>query len=114
MKYLISLKNGGIINILTDEWFCNGCPTCDYGSQYVNEIDIFLSCFEIHIEINKMYEYALSSDTLLKIFLPNIEALSNIDENEFANWFKNKLIEFTHLHNEDIDIDIKEKNYDSI
>lgn len=39
---LIKMLDGGILNYADDHYHYDGCPTCDYGSEYINEIDITL------------------------------------------------------------------------
>lgn len=39
---LLKLVDGGIENIKTDEEYHPGCPTCDYGSQYINDVEVIL------------------------------------------------------------------------
>ena len=46
---LLKLKNGGIVNIQSNEYSYRGCPTCDYGSQYINEITITLTKYIINV-----------------------------------------------------------------
>lgn len=40
---LVELTDGGILDISSDTWSYNGCETCDYGSEYVNEYIIKMS-----------------------------------------------------------------------
>ena len=52
---LIKMIDGGLVNYADDCWHMGGCPTCDYGSEYVNEIDITLTKYKIHVRTNQMY-----------------------------------------------------------
>lgn len=88
---LLKLKNGGIVNIQSDEYSYGGCPTCDYGSQYINEITITLTKYIINVNLNKMYEYCLSSGSLMIIILPNVDKIMSMTEEEFIKWFKEQL-----------------------
>ena len=85
---LLKLVDGGIENIRTDEDSISGCETCDYGSEYINYIDIEMTKYSIHAEINQMYDYAISIKDALDLFLPNIEEILRMTEEEFIQWFK--------------------------
>ena len=93
---LIKMLDGGIVNYEDDYYSYDGCPTCDYGSEYINEIDITLTKHTIHVKTNQMYEYVLSEGQMMKLFLSEYNAIQAMTENEFINWFKEKLIEITH------------------
>ena len=74
-----------------DENFTSGCETCDYGSHYINEIEIILEDGTYtNIKVDKMYDYVLSESDYMKIiansnnindFLINI--LNKIKENRY-------------------------------
>lgn len=93
MGYLIDLVNGGIKEISTDSWHMDGCETCDYGSNYVSEFTVELTQGTLNIEYEKMYEYALSEDTLMKLFLINVNEIKAMTEKEFIEWLLESLIE---------------------
>lgn len=35
---LIPLRDANVINIKTNEYFREGCETCDYGSEYIQKV----------------------------------------------------------------------------
>lgn len=43
MEYLLQLKDGYLLNIESDEESYGGCPTCDYGSEYINTLTLICS-----------------------------------------------------------------------
>lgn len=90
-KMLLKLTDGGIIDIITDNDYIAGCPTCDYGSEYINDITITTTKFKARFEINRMYNYLY--DDLLKIILPNIDIIKKMCELEFIQWFLNNTLE---------------------
>lgn len=45
---LIKMIDGGIANYEDNSYRFCGCPTCDYGSEYINEIDITLTHYKIY------------------------------------------------------------------
>lgn len=92
---LIKMIDGGIVNYTDDCYYSSGCPTCDYGSEYVNEIDITLTKYKIHVRTNQMYNYVLSEGQMIKLFLSEYGTIQQMTEKEFTEWFKEKLCEIT-------------------
>lgn len=86
---LLKLVDGGIEHIYTDEHSSSGCETCDYGSEYINELQIIMTKYEIKATITQMYEYALTTQDALDLFLPNIEEIIQMTESEFVEWCRN-------------------------
>ena len=93
---LIKMTDGGLINYEDDCYSYGGCPTCDYGSEYINEIDITLTRYKIHIETNQMYEYVLSEGQMMRLFLSEYNTIQTMTEKEFVSWLKERLCEITH------------------
>lgn len=88
---LVKMVDGGIVNY-TDDCECYaGCPTCDYGSEYINEIDIELTKHTVHIKLNQMYDYLLSEGQMMKLFLTNYNAMQVMTESDFIDWLKCEL-----------------------
>ena len=90
---LIKMIDGGIVNYEDDHYCYLGCPTCNYGSEYINEIDITLVHHVVHVKTNQMYEYALSEGQMIKLFLTEYDTIRTLTEKEFLDWFKTKLID---------------------
>ena len=61
-----------------------GCPTCDYGSKYINAIDIFTTNYHIEITFNQMYRYAMETAQLIVIFAR--ADYNHISEEEFVKY----------------------------
>lgn len=93
---LIKMVDGGLVNYTDDCHFYSGCPTCDYGSEYINEINITLTQYTIYVRTNQMYEYVLSEGQMIKLFLSEYNTIQEMTEKEFIDWFKHKLCEITH------------------
>lgn len=108
---LIKMVDGGIVNYEDDYYSYGGCPTCDYGSEYINEINITLTRYKIYAEINQMYSYVLSEGQMMKLFLSEYNTIQSMTEKEFVGWFKEKLCEITDESNDDI-YDGKIKRFD--
>lgn len=55
-------------NVYYDNYFTAGCETCDYGSNYVSNIDIYLEDGEsILIRTEQMYEYTLTESDFMQL-----------------------------------------------
>ena len=93
---LIKMVDGGLVNYIDDYYSYGGCPTCNYGSEYITEIDITLTQYAIHVKTNQMYEYVISEGQMMTLFLSEYETIKTMTENEFVDWFKEKLCEITH------------------
>lgn len=60
-----------------DENFEYGCKTCDYGSSYVNEIEIiFEDDTYTNVKVDRMYKYALTESDYMQL----IANSDNIDD----------------------------------
>lgn len=94
-EMLIKMVDGGLVNYADDSHYYDGCPTCDYGSQYINEIDVTLTKYKIHVKTNQMYEYVLSEGQMIKLFLSEYNTIQTMTEKEFIDWFNEKLVEIT-------------------
>lgn len=94
-KMLIKMVDGGLVNYKDDCYHYDGCPTCDWGSKYINEIDVTLTKYNIYVRTNQMYEYALSEGQMIKLFLSEYSMIQTLTEKEFIDWFKKKLCEIT-------------------
>ena len=92
-ELLIKMVDGGLIDYQDDCYHFSGCPTCDYGSKYINEMYIKLFNYIIYVKVNQMYEYAISQGDVIKLFLCNYNAIQAMTEKEFVDWLKNKLYE---------------------
>jgi len=93
---LIKMLDGGMVNYEDDCECYGGCPTCNYGSEYINDVDITLTKYIIHFRTNQMYEYVLSEGQIMKLFLTENNTIQAMTEKEFVDWFKAKLCEITH------------------
>lgn len=91
-KILMPMLDGGIVDYWDDEDYNPGCETCDYGSEYINDINVTLTKYKIHAVVNKEYEYALSSGDMMKMLLPAYDEIYNMTEYEFSTWFKCSLL----------------------
>lgn len=66
-----------------DNHYTSGCETCDYGSSYIEDIEIILEDGTyIRIKFNQMYKYMLSESDYI-----NIIGMSNDLEDMWSNLF---------------------------
>ena len=96
MEMLIKMVDGGLVTYTDDFEQYDGCPTCDYGSEYITEINITLTKYKIYIKTNQMYEYVVTEGQMMKLFLSEYNTIQTMTEKEFVNWFENKFREITH------------------
>lgn len=92
-KYLIKLKDGGLVNYEDGSTYFAGCPTCDYGSEYINDITLTFSKIRVLYSVSRMYSYAVNTGYIMKILLNNMNSFSNMTEEDFKEWFYKKLEE---------------------
>lgn len=92
-KLMIAMVDGGMVNYEDDSYSFAGCPTCDYGSQYITEIGVTLTHYKVNVKTNKMYEYVISEGDMMKLFLSEYNTIQSMTEKEFTDWFKEKLLE---------------------
>lgn len=93
---LVKMTDGGIVNYEDSCRYYEGCPTCNYGSEYINEIDITLVHHAIHVKTNQMYEYAISEGQMVRLFLMEYNTIQTMTEKEFIDWFKARLIDIAY------------------
>lgn len=65
-----------------DSYNYAGCPTCDYGSEYINDVEVNTTNYRITATFNRMYEYAFSTAEAIRIFAVD---LKNMTEKEFVD-----------------------------
>lgn len=88
----IKFADGNELEYYNDSTYCyGGCPTCDYGSEYINEISIWTTNYHIDIELNQMYEYAFSTADAIMIFAIDMH---NMSEKQFLDYVKTKFEEY--------------------
>ena len=97
-ELLIPLVDGGIVDIHTDQDFTSGCPTCNYGSEYTNYIELMMTKNIYNIVVSQMYHYAIEVDFLIKLFFKNIDKIREMTEEECAHFVYNAVNgdEFSH------------------
>lgn len=107
---LIKMIDGGLVNYKDDICSYGGCPTCDYGSQYINEIYIELTTHNIYVSVKNMYEYAISQGNMIKLFLQEYNAIQQMTEKQFITWFEEKIKEMAvDAHDPKIDYEVTKK-----
>lgn len=90
---MLVMRDGGIKNIEYDSYSYSGCPTCNYGSEYINEVTITTSSYILIVKSNVMYEHLFTEGDFLKIILQNTHAINTKTEEEFKSWFVDKVTE---------------------
>ena len=97
-RYIFNLDDGGLVDILTGQMYNPGCPTCDYGSDYIDNITMYFSKYKFSMETHKMYEYAMNTATIIKIIANRPKVLT---ERMFIDYFIDSLKELsTNIYSE--------------
>ena len=84
-NYIIKLKDGGVLDIDSYDSHTSGCPTCDYGAEYINELYLTLATMNIEIETNSGNGYVLTTANTIKLFAKDF---SEMTEFEFSDFLK--------------------------
>ena len=82
---ILELKDGAVTNIESDNWKTDGCPTCDYGAEYITELYVKTTSLSIEIEFKDECDY-VSTATILSVFLQNVNIITEMTERQFVNW----------------------------
>lgn len=91
----IELADGNkIVSYEDDSYHYDGCPTCDFGSEYINEITICTTNHTIRIVFNQMYEYAFSMAEAIRIFATDLKGMT---EEEFIKYIDSEFHKFDGL-----------------
>lgn len=89
---IFELFDAEVLSIDTDKNYEAGyCPTCDYGSSYINTLKIETTNYIIDIEIKDDDEYLMSDDFVIKLFCQNLYTFENSTEEEFIKLIENKI-----------------------
>ena len=91
-NYIIKLDDGGLVDIMTGQQYNPGCPTCDYGSDYIDNITMYFSKYKFSLETHKMYDYAMNTATIIKIIANRPKVLT---ERMFIDYFIDSLKEIS-------------------
>jgi hypothetical protein len=83
---LIKMVNGGVLDIREERGFTPGnCETCNWGEKHTSE-------FWIELTNVRIYFYGEFSDAdMMRIFLPNLEAIQGMTEQSFVEWLRDQL-----------------------
>ena len=83
-----------LLGLDEDHYSYGGCPTCDYGSEYINEITLYTTNYIIETVFNQMYEYTFSVSDGIRILAVD---LGSMTESEFIQYIDTKFHEFDTL-----------------
>ena len=88
---LITMKDGGLKEYSDDTQYYPGWETCDYGSESINNLFLTLTKYRVHVKTNQMYEYVLSEEYMVKLFLKNYNIIREMTEKDFIDWFREQI-----------------------
>ena len=119
--YIMNFTDGGITNIETNGEYSSGCPTCDYGAERINYIELETTNYVIRAALASGYHFAIgtgydgegyneseacdiSIQDLVNIL--DIKNPEQMTEREFINYFTNAIITRTDY----VDIRVTRRN----
>lgn len=86
---LIPLTDANVVDIKTDEFFIEGCETCDHGSQYIQKVAFdFDDDRHFELRFEKMYSSTLDVELFTQLLLNNYERYTEMDYDEFKSTMK--------------------------
>ena len=116
--FIIKLMDGGVTAINDSMEYVAGCPTCDYGSQYITDYWFILTKYLIHIEVKKEYEFGVPASFLIRLIYDNVDRVRKMSEKEFTTFIAsefqtlNSIDPYTYNSGRQVTIDIKEKKHE--
>lgn len=111
---LIKLTDGGLVDYKDDVEYNSGCPTCNYGSEYINYITLYLTKYKVEITLNKMYDYLVSQGDVIKWFMSEYDHFKAMSEIDFIEWFKIKIAKKVYDYYYSVYSNVEEKNSDKL
>lgn len=100
---IIKLVDDAVTNIYTDhQCYCEGCPTCGYGSDYCTTMEIYFKNHSyIKFENHNMYDFDedFSIGYFIKLFCSNNEKFTSMTADEFVEFITTEI-------KKDFDVDI--------
>lgn len=82
-KIILPLFDGGVTAVDYDTMDSPGCPTCDYGSSYVDDFTVELTGYRMTVHIDNEYSHFISEGWLMRKLL---SADHGMTESQFVWW----------------------------
>ena len=111
---LIKLTDGGLVDYKDDVQYYSGCPTCDYGCEYINYITVYLTKYKVEVTLNKMYGYLVSQGDVIKWFMSEYDHFKTMSEIDFIEWFKIKIAKKVYDYYYPVYSNVEGKNSDKL
>lgn len=84
-KIILPLFDGGVTSVDYDTQSHPGCPTCDYGSSYVDDFTIELIKYRMTVHIDNEYDHFISEGWPFRQLL---SADHDMTESQFVQWLR--------------------------
>lgn len=84
-KIILPLSDGGVTSVDYDTQSHPGCPTCDYGSSYVDDFTIEMTKYRMTVHIDNEYNHFISEGWLFRQLL---SADHDMTESQFVQWLR--------------------------
>ena len=95
----IKLTDGGLVDYKDDVQYYSGCPTCDYGSEYINEWWVKMTDHVIHVRACNEYNYGISTSWIIRLFLQNLPEIKKMEQMELFDFIKSEVGEYIQAQN---------------
>lgn len=105
-EYLVKLIDGEILDVAYDQEYHQGCPTCNYGSKYINEWWVKMTDHIIHIKVSNEYTYGISESWIMRLFLQNLPEIKKMEQMELFDFIKSEVGEYVQAQNDSPDFSV--------
>lgn len=90
---MIKCKDGEIEDFITERTCNQGCPTCDYGWEYIDYCEIKFADAILMCRTNHNSGYLLSVDFWVKLMCSNAQAFAEMTQCEIIEFIQKKVKE---------------------
>ena len=105
-EYLVKLIDGEILDVVYNQEYHSGCPTCDYGSEYINEWWVKMTNHVIHVRACNEYNYGISTSWIMRLFLQNLPEIKKMEQMELFDFIKSEVEEYVQAQNDSPDFSV--------
>ena len=105
-EYLVKLIDGEILDVIYNQEYHPGCPTYDYGSEYINEWWVKMTDHVIHVRACNEYNYGISTSWIIRLFLQNLPEIKKMEQMELFDFIKSEVEEYVQAQNDSPDFSV--------
>lgn len=83
---ILKLKDGILESVDLDKYSNEGCPTCDYRSEYFNDLTIRTTDYVMYYTIVNEHDYVLSLNDVILLFTQNLDLIKELTQKELYEY----------------------------